>query len=137
MNQPLVWVGGEHRFRLGLGELRALQKNCDAGPEQVFNRIRLGNWRVDDLIEVLRLGLIGSGEMEAKEAGPFIARLLEVHPLVTLKLPALAVLAAALLPMEGQETEGKPEAASPDDGTSPPSTETAPSSASLPETSTE
>jgi hypothetical protein len=137
MTEPIVWVGGEHRFRLRLGELRALQKNCDAGPEQVFNRIRLGNWRVDDLIEVLRLGLIGSGEMEHKEAGPFIARLLEVHPLVSFKLPALAVLAAALLPMEGQDVEGKPEAASPEDGTSPPSTETAPFSASLPETSTE
>lgn len=126
MTDPIVWVGGEHRFRLGLGELRALQKNCDAGPEQIFNRIRLGNWRIDDLIEVLRLGLIGSGEMEQKAAGPFIANLFDKHPALTFKLTALAVLAAALLPMEGQEAEGKPEAASPDDGTSPPSTETAP-----------
>lgn len=126
MSDPINWVGGEHRFRLGIGQLRALQKNCDAGPEQIFNRIRLGNWRVDDLIEVLRLGLIGSGEMDQKEAGPFVANLFEKHPALAFKLTALAVLAAALLPLEGQDVEGKPEAASPESGISPPSMETAP-----------
>jgi len=48
---PIRWPGGEHRFELRLGELRALQKNCDAGPEEVFNRLRAGRWRVDDVIE--------------------------------------------------------------------------------------
>ncbi len=126
MTDALVWVGGEHRFRLGLGELRALQRSCDAGPEQIFNRIRLGNWRIDDLIEVIRLGLIGSGEMETKAAGPFVVSLFEKHPAVAFKLTAITILAVALLPMEGQEAEGKPAAASPVNGTSPPSTETAP-----------
>jgi hypothetical protein len=126
MADPIVWVGGEHRFRLGLGELRALQKNCDAGPEQVFNRLRLGNWRVDDIVETLRLGLIGSGEMDQKDAGLFVTSLIEKHAVLEFKLTALAVLGAALLPMEGQDAAGKATAASPSDGTSPPFTEAAP-----------
>lgn len=126
MTDPIIWVGGEHRFRLGLGELRALQKNCDAGPEQVFNRLRLGNWRLDDIAETLRLGLIGGGEMDAKDAGQFVTGLMEKHAILEFKLTALAVLGSALLPMEGQEAAGKPEAASPSDGISPPYTEAAP-----------
>jgi len=136
---PIRWPGGEHRFELRLGELRALQKSCDAGPEEVFNRLRSGRWRVDDVIEPLRLGLIGAGEVSQQDAGPLVTKLIDQHPLVAFKLPALEVMSRALL---GEEDDpvGEPEGATapaPENGGSPASTETAPSSGSRPSRSIE
>lgn len=93
----LTWPGGCHRFRLRIGELRALQKAVDAGPEEVFNRIRLGSWRVDDLVQVIRWGLVGAQEMEASEAATLVTPLMDLHPLSQFRMTALAVLAHALL----------------------------------------
>lgn len=129
---PIRWPGGEHRFELKIGDLRALQKNCDAGPEEVFNRLRTGRWRLDDVIEPLRLGLIGAGEMPASEAGPLLTKLIDQHPLVAFKLPALEVMSNALLGEEDDpvgEQEGAT-APAPESGASPASTATAPSSGS-------
>jgi hypothetical protein len=72
----LVWPGGEHTFALRLGELRALQGACDAGPEQILNRIIAGVWRVDDIVETVRLGLIGGG-MPDGEARKLVRRMTE------------------------------------------------------------
>ena len=72
----LVWPGGEHTFALRLGELRALQGACDAGPEQILNRMIAGAWRVDDIIETIRLGLIGGG-MRDKDARDLVRRVTE------------------------------------------------------------
>lgn len=109
------WVGGEHEFTLRLGDLRALQKNCDAGPEQILLRVYSTDWRVDDLIETLRLGLIGGG-MEPKEAGPLVTKLFEQHPKTLFKTPAMAILTDALfgseddpLPGEGKGVPPAPE----------------------------
>ena len=63
----LVWSGGEHPFLLRIGELRALQSKCEAGPAWIMTRLLSGQWMVDDVVETIRLGLIGGG-MEEKEA---------------------------------------------------------------------
>lgn len=102
------WIGGEHVFALKLGQLRALQTTCDAGPEQILNRIIQGAWRVDDLIEIIRLGLIGSEEFTAKEAGPFVTNLFSQHPIIEFKLPAQTALIAALVGVDGDDV-GEPE----------------------------
>lgn len=117
------WVLGEHDFALNIGELRALQKNCDAGPELILTRLNAGSWLVDDIFEVLRLGLIGAG-MANKDAGPLVRKAFDEAPIFNLKSPAYEVLAAALIGDEYDpvgEVEGvKPEANS---GSSPSSTE--------------
>jgi hypothetical protein len=114
----LPWIGGEHEFALRLGELRALQDKTDAGPLELMHRIVEGRWRVDDLIETLRLGLIGAG-MERGEAGQLVTRLFERHPLTAFALPAQAVLIAALTGPPAEEDEpGKPEGVTPGAGTS-------------------
>lgn len=124
----IVWPGGEHRFLLRLGELRALQKNCDAGPEQILNRLRLGAWRVDDLVEPIRLGLVGSGEMSASEAGPYVARIMAQYPPIPFKIAAQAIMSAALFgdpdDIVGEPPAGETES-QPESGVSPASTETA------------
>ena len=59
-----VWAGGEHSFFLGIGELRALQNHCDAGPMHIFTRLSGFEWRVDDVYQTIRLGLVGGGADE-------------------------------------------------------------------------
>ncbi|WP_313349787.1 gene transfer agent family protein [Paracoccus sp. (in: a-proteobacteria)] len=95
--QPLVvrWPGGEHAFRLGLGELRAIQQNTDCGPEYLRARIDSGLWHVDDLREVFRNGLIGGG-MGHVEALKLVDKAFDTAPAVAFKAPASVILAAYL-----------------------------------------
>lgn len=113
---PLNWPGGEHDFALNIGQLRALQDSCNAGPEEVFNRLRLGNWRVNDLIEPIRLGLIGSGAMTTQEAGPAVLALMNQHAIIEFKLTAISILAAALLGVSGDPVGERPGTAPPENG---------------------
>lgn len=96
----LAWAGGEHDFELKLGQLRALQDACDAGPETLLRRMAAGDWRIDDLIETIRLGLMGAG-MESKKAGPLVTRLFELYPLTEFRETAYRILGAALVGVEG------------------------------------
>lgn len=112
--QRIVWAGGEHDFALRIGELRALQQNCDAGPEEILNRLRLGRWRVDDVLEPIRLGLIGGG-MERAEAGGLALKIADQRGFIALKLTAQSVLYTALIDPTATADEdddaGKPEGA--------------------------
>ncbi len=65
----LVWEGGEHPFKLAIGELRALQSATGVGPLFLLGRIAGSQWFVDDIIDTIRLGLIGGGmdPVEAKK----------------------------------------------------------------------
>lgn len=91
----LSWIGGEHPFCLPLGGIRAVQERCDAGPEQLLQRMSLGHWRVDELVEIIRQGLIGGG-MPMPDATRLVADMAELHPLIELKMPAFEVLRHAL-----------------------------------------
>lgn len=124
----LQWPGGEHAFALPLGQLRALQEATSSGPEEVWNRIRVGVWRVDDVISVLRFGLVGGG-MESEVAARLVVTMFDLHPMADFKLPALAVMRHAMLGPE-DDVPGKPEGATlpPESGNSHASTETPPSS---------
>jgi hypothetical protein len=92
----ILWEGGEHAFALDIGGLRALQTACDAGPQQILNRIVTGAWRVDDLYQTIRLGLIGGG-MAAAEAARVTDTSFKSHPMMKFRAPAQAVLVAALI----------------------------------------
>lgn len=119
----LNWPGGEHTFALRLGELRKLQDSCQAGPEEVLTRLRKGTWRVDDIVEPLRLGLIGGG-MSTSEAGPLVTKVIQQNALVEFRVAALSIMAHALYGPPDDMPE-KPEGATeqPENGNSQPSTE--------------
>lgn len=124
----LKWPGGEHRFALRVGELRALQEARDAGPEEILNRLRAGTWRIDDVIQVLRQGLVGGEGMPGPVAARTVMEVIELHPLAEFKLPALTILFHAMLG-PGDDEVGKASGATesaPENGASPPSTATAP-----------
>ena len=121
------WAGGEHDFALPIGMLRALQDKCDAGPPLVLQRLVTNAWRVDDVIQPIRLGLEGGG-MGKDEARKLVKQHVEDEPLSLSVLTAQAVLTAALYgaeddpvgePLAGEETETRSPA---DDGDSPGST---------------
>lgn len=113
----LTWVGGHHAFRLRIGELRALQQATNAGPEELFNRLRSGRWRIDDIVQVLRWGLVG-GEtiVDGKPisdgaATQLVLPLVDLHPHADLKMTALAVLGAGLFGVDPDDPVGEPEGA--------------------------
>lgn len=97
MQQPVVvrWPGGEHAFRLGLAEIEALQQKTDCGPEFLLHKINAAQWKLVDLTEVLRNGLIGGG-MPHVEAKRTVSNAVDLHPLIAFKVPAAEVLAASL-----------------------------------------
>lgn len=117
-----TWRGGVHDFALRIGELRGLQEKLDSGPEEILNRIRMGNWRIEDLMYVLRFGLVGAG-MDGEEAKKIVTMVFDEVPILEFKLDALHILSTALLgPAEDPVGEGEGEPDAPEDGNSAPST---------------
>jgi hypothetical protein len=126
MRIPLTWQGGEHEFALPIGQLRALQDRCDAGPAHVLGRLASGQWRVDDVTETIRLALMGGG-LERSEAVRLVKLHVEEKPLAQSVTLASAVLMAALYGPEddslGETTAGAAQSPSrADDGSSQAST---------------
>ncbi|MBI1405709.1 MAG: gene transfer agent family protein [Caulobacter sp.] len=129
-----VFGDGRHPFRLRIGELEELQEKCDAGPEEIYWRLQTGAWRVADIRETLRLGLIGGG-LTPTPALVLVNRYAGEGWLAEWKALAANIIAAALFgapdedkpaPAPG-EAEGET-ATSPDEKSgSPTSTQTGPS----------
>jgi len=120
------WGDGEHVFRLAFAQLLELQEKTDAGPLELFQRIGGGRWRVMDLRETIRLGLIGGG-MDPAKAIVLVRRYVEQRPLSESVPVALEILTAAIAIPEnespGKAPAGEETGASP----LPPSMDAAPS----------
>lgn len=106
------WADGEHTFALKIGQLIELQEKCDAGPPLILARLSGSAWRVSDVRETIRLGLIGGG-MSPTDALKLTVRYVDERPLAESAMPANVILAAALYGApEGDEDAppGKPTA---------------------------
>ncbi|MGU3495933.1 gene transfer agent family protein [Xanthobacteraceae bacterium A53D] len=133
----MPWADGTHAFRLPINQLLELQEKCNAGPVEIFDRLQLRTWRVQDVREVIRLGLIGGGK-DTYASLALVSRYVDDRPLLESVPVAAQILAAALMgpaeeegtstgkPMAGEEAPGSPP---------PPSSVPAPSSDSPRETS--
>lgn len=106
--EEIVWAGGEHAFRLGIGELRAIENKCDAGCAVVLMRLLSSAWKIDDVIGPLRLGLIGGG-MSEREAQKTIEAALDIASPYALAVPAADVLRRFIM-WETPDQPGEPEA---------------------------
>jgi hypothetical protein len=130
----LTWGDGEHLFRLPIGQLRELQDKCDAGPAQIMMRLVSHTWRVDDILQPIRLGLIGGGKSPT-DALLLVRRYVEERPLAENITVAAEIIAAAISgdPKEDGDTAKKAPATkeATAEFPSPPSMEPAPSSAGL------
>lgn len=123
----ITWGDDEYVFRLALAQLLALQEKTEAGPLELFQRIGTGRWKVQDLRETIRLGLIGGG-LEPAKATVLTRRYVDERPLLESVPVALEILTAALA-MPESIAPGKAEAET-ETGASPlpPSMDAAPSS---------
>ena len=92
----LVWPGGEHSFLLNIDHLKALQQKCDAGPGFILGRLQTGSWHVEDVLETIRLGLIGGG-MGTAAARELVDRAVIGEPLAKFVITATLVLASAIV----------------------------------------
>lgn len=99
-----VFGDGIHDFRLRIGELEELQEKCDAGPEEIFTRLLSTSWRVADIRETLRLGLIGGG-MAPTPALVMISRYASEGSLTEWRPLAANIIAASI---NGAPDEDKP-----------------------------
>lgn len=105
------WADGHYTFRFGLGELEELDEKTGCGPYFLLNRIRSGEWKVADLNETIRLGLIGGG-MEPAKARVMVNRYcFPARPLMESVNPAIAILSGALVGAPDGESPGKAKAA--------------------------
>ncbi len=57
----LAFNGQMTPFKLSWRELTKIQEACDAGPYLVLDRLLTGRWRLQDISEVIKWGLIGAG----------------------------------------------------------------------------
>lgn len=107
----LVWGDGEHLFRLRIGELIELQEKCDAGPAFILERLATSRWKVEDVRETIRLGLIGGG-LDPLKALTLVKRYVDERPLQENINHAYAIVASAIVGAEDEmlgKSEGKPE----------------------------
>ncbi|MCV2877612.1 gene transfer agent family protein [Sedimentimonas flavescens] len=105
----IEWPGGEHAFRLRLGEIEAVQESTGCGPEFLLNAFRIGAWKVAHAEEVLKFGLVGGG-MPRDEAKRLIRATFDRGFGIAHYKPAcMMILEAALFGPE-DDPVGKPEA---------------------------
>lgn len=92
----MFWVEADHTFRLGIKQLRQLQEKCgERGPKAILDALLSGTWLVDDVIQPIRLGLIGAG-MNMEQAAKLVETNVEDRPLGESVMFAAAILSAAI-----------------------------------------
>jgi len=91
----LTWADGDYTFRLGWGELETLQEAVDAGPWVVLERLANRQCRVGDILNVIRLGLIGGG-LTPVDALKLVREYVEKRPPAENLLHAYSILSTAL-----------------------------------------
>lgn len=102
--KSILWPGGEHDFLLDIGALRAIEDRCKAGISVVYNRLLMNEWYVDDIIQPLRLGLMGGG-LTDRQAKAVIDSAYDVANYYALAVPAAAVLGYFITWQTGPEAD--------------------------------
>jgi hypothetical protein len=99
---------GSYVFRLPWGLLVELQEKLESGPYAVFKRLLGDDWRVEDISETIRLGLIG-GDKDIKPiaANKLVTRYVRERPLAENVPLARAILQVALFGAGDEEDKPK------------------------------
>lgn len=102
----LPFGDGRHNFRLAWEQLIMLQEARDMGPFLLLNRLFSGAWRVEDISEVIRCGLIGGGK-EPVAALELVETYVHKRPPLETLVIAQKVLGAGLSGAADEEEPGK------------------------------
>jgi hypothetical protein len=98
------WADGTYSFRLDQGGWIELDRKLDAGPIEIFQRLKNSTWRVNWIVEIIRCGLIGGG-MKPAEAIPLIRRYVEKEPPLDNIELAMRIVEAGLYSPPAKEGE--------------------------------
>jgi|SRR5215207_218509 len=101
----LTWADGDHVFRTRLGEWREIQNTCGAGLIEIMDRLQFRRWKVDDVREPIRVGLIGGGMIPPK-ATALVKRYVDDRPLAESVPIAMAILMCAIVGVPGDPPDG-------------------------------
>jgi hypothetical protein len=105
----LNFAGADRAFNLAVISVALEHQDlCDAGPNQVLNRLLAGTWRIQDLRETIRLGLVGGG-MKANEALVLVRRHVDGKPWGETVPLARTIMMAAIVGVKDDDV-GKPRA---------------------------
>ncbi|NBB07855.1 gene transfer agent family protein [Pseudomonas monteilii] len=107
----LAFNGQMTPFKLSWRELMKIQEACDAGPYLVLDRLLSGRWRLQDISEVIKWGLIGAGMPQAEALKIVETEVQGRLPLENLVI-AQTVLGAGVVGAPEEEVGKKSEAAS-------------------------
>lgn len=105
-----------------------------SGPLEIFSRLKTGTWRECDVIEPIRLGLLGAG-LEQRQVVALIREFVDDQPLGTLAPLAARIMFACVYGVQGDElgktpAEGTASGVEPSTSSAPRSTGRAPRSGS-------
>lgn len=104
------WVGeGYFDLCLRIGELVALQEKTGIGPHALANRFATDGWMVQDVLETMRLALIGGG-MHQREAFDLVNRAVIPGYFAEYAATAFRVVLAALSGVEEEPLPGEVDA---------------------------
>jgi hypothetical protein len=93
----LEFADGTYGFRLAIGELEELQEKTDCGPYTLLRRLLANDWKIDDVRQTIRLGLIGSG-LDAIKAKRLVERYVDQRSeWLNNAMLAQAIVSAALV----------------------------------------
>lgn len=106
----LEWADDMHHFRLGWGELAKLQEECDAGPYVILQRLYNGEWKIQDIANVIRFGLIGGGMLPV-QALKLVNSYVKTRPPVESLMVAQVIMSAGCVGAPEEEALSKKEQA--------------------------
>ena len=90
-----VWGEGPTRFALRYGEISELCEKRKCGPLKLMRRIENEEWFIEDIYEIIRIGLIGGGAAPA-DAYRIAERYVKNRPALESLPAAYAIIAAGL-----------------------------------------
>lgn len=105
----LPFADGTYTFRLAIGGLEELQEKTNVGPMVLLRRLLAGEWRVADLRETIRIGLIGGG-MAPQEARKLVDRYVDAGGLLEAVPIATGIVGAALQGVDDEKVGSSGEA---------------------------
>lgn len=95
--RTIVWAGGEDQFCLAkVGLILDLEAKCEAGIATVMTRLGSGAFRLNDVRETIRLGLIGGGKTP-DQAMKAIRSHVDENPLNSSVLLAYVIIEAVMV----------------------------------------
>jgi hypothetical protein len=106
------WGDGDTTFALRWAELAKLQEARDCGPYVLLDRLLSGKWRIEDIREVIRWGLIGGGK-RPEEASKLIRQYVEGFPPVENLIVAQRIMGAGCVGAPDEPPPGEADAPNP------------------------